>query len=131
MKTPEILKSLKDIIQVNLDDQTHENLRNLIRNIMEGTEVVTVGRYKQKCANFKSGGIKFSIPVWSIKTYIAKKNYKGQLKWFLKSYKGRTVASKEPSQKILNEAIEYGKLENLPYVPDVTQYSKVQLDQLL
>jgi hypothetical protein len=39
--------------------------------------------------------------------------------------------NKEPSQKILNEAIEYGKLENLPYVPDVTQYSKVQLDQLL
>lgn len=29
------------------------------------------------------------------------------------------------------EAIEYGKWENIRYVPDVTQYSKVQLDQLL
>ena len=129
MKTPEILKSLKDIINSRLSDadQTHENLRNLVRNIMEGTEVVTVGRYKQKCANIKSGGTKLSIPIWSIKTYIAKKNYKGQLKWFLKSYKGRTVASYEPSKKIIDEALQ----EGLPYVPHVTQYAKVQLDQLL
>lgn len=77
--------------------------------ITEGTEVYTVGRFGSKCANFKSGGISFSMPVWSAKKYVAKKNYNGELKWFLVCCFGRTVASKYPSKKLCTEVLEaYG-----------------------
>lgn len=71
--------------------------------IQEGMEINTVGRFGPKCANFKSGGRKFSIPIWSGKTYVAKRNRKGVLKWFYKNCFGRTVASWEPSMKFVKE----------------------------
>ena len=75
--------------------------------IIEGMEIITVGRFGQKCANFKSGGTRFSIPIWSAKTYVAKKNRKGVLKWFFKECFGRTVASHTPSDKFIQEVKEY------------------------
>ena len=57
----------------------------------EHDTVICVGRYGQKCANFSSGGCKFSVPIWSTKEYIATVNKKtGELYWKLKGYCGPT-----------------------------------------
>ena len=89
--------------------------------IQEGTEIVTVGRYGQKCANFNSGGCRFSIPIWTGKTYIAKRNYKGELKWFLKGCFGRSVASHRPSEKLVEEVKASGN-----YMPCITHLMKIK-----
>jgi hypothetical protein len=122
MKTYNLVTRLETIKSRCLDDDTRKQINDLITNVMEGVEVVTVGRAGSKCANFKSGGAHFSMPLWQVKTYIAKKNYKGELKWFLNAYHGSTRASKEPSQKLLNEATAY----DLPYMPHVVHCSKVR-----
>jgi hypothetical protein len=71
------------------------------------------------------------MPIWTMKKYIAKKNYKGQLKWFLKSHVGRTVASKSPSDKLIKEAEEYSKNNNLVFVEHINQYDSADYSQLL
>lgn len=92
----------------------------MIKKFKEGDECITVGRFGSKCANFKSGGQHLSIPIWSAKTYVAKKNYKGELKWFLKGCFGRTVASKRVPNSLTNS------ISNFPnYVVWCEQYKKV------
>ena len=76
---------------------------------IEGNKIITVGRFGQKCANFKSGGFKLSVPVWSAKIYKAKKNYKGELKWFFVKHIGRTAAGKFVSDKLINETMKNSK----------------------
>lgn len=113
------------------DENTQNALEELMATLLEGTEVITVGRSGSSCANFKSGGKSFSMPIWTMKKYIAKKNYKGQLKWFLKSHIGRTIASKSPSDKLIKEAEEYSKNNNLIFVEHVNQYNSADYSQLL
>lgn len=93
-------------------------------DIVEGTEIVTIGRFGQKCANFKSGGIKFSIPIWSAKTYVAKKTKKeGKLKWFLKECFGRTIADYEPSKKFTKEVMK----EHKNFLPDIIHLKVIKV----
>lgn len=86
----------------------------------DGDFCITVGRFGQKCAGIKSGGQHFSIPIWTIKTYVAKTNYKGELKWFLAYMDEKTIASKQMPNSLVN------KIKNEKnYIPGVTQYMKV------
>jgi hypothetical protein len=90
--------------------------------VTEGTEITTIGRFGQKCANFKSGGTKFSLPIWSAKTYIAKKNKKGVLKWFYKECFGRTIASHKPSEKFIRQV----KNDHKNYLPGIIHLKKIK-----
>jgi len=69
--------------------------------VSEGAEIITVGRFGSKCANFQNGGCNFSLPIWSAKKYVAKRNEKGRLKWFFVACFGRTVSGFEPSDKFV------------------------------
>lgn len=92
-------------------------------DIIEGTEITTVGRAGARRANFKSGRIKFTLPIWSAKTYVAKRTQKeGKLKWFLKSCHGRTVADFTPSQKFINET----KRNCKNFLPNIVHLKKVK-----
>ena len=88
----------------------------------EGTEIITVGRFGSKCANFKNGGCNFSMPIWSAKKYIAKRNDKGKLKWFFVSCFGRTVSGRVPSDKFVQSV----KDEYTNYVDGVIHLMKVK-----
>ncbi len=90
--------------------------------ITEGTEIVTIGRFGQKCANFKSGGKHFSMPVWSAKTYVATHTQRGDFKWFLVSCHGRTIASRYPSKKFIEEV----KSKHSNFAHGITHLTKVK-----
>lgn len=93
--------------------------------INEGQKVITVGRFGSKCANFKSGGVRFSVPVWIGKEYIAKRNRFGEMKWF---YNGtivnETIASKYPSQTYTDK-IKAMASEDRPFVNYVVHLERV------
>ena len=94
--------------------------------IQEGTEIITVGRFGCKCANFKSGNVSFSLPIWSAKKYIAKKNKKGKLKWFLTECFGRTIASHEPSSKFIKEVKNQAKNMDLKFEYGIIHLKKIK-----
>lgn len=90
--------------------------------ITEGLEITTVGRFGQSCANFRSGGTRFSMPVWSAKTYVAKYNHKKQLKWFYTGCFGRTVSGRQPSDKFVKEVME----SCANFLPDIIHLKKIK-----
>ena len=87
--------------------------------------VVTVGRAGSKCANFKSGKVSFSLPIWQTKVYESFVNQHGVEKWRLVDRVGTTRASSYPSRKLIREAMDYAAYEGLEFRSYVAQYDKV------
>jgi hypothetical protein len=83
-------------------------------NTIEGEQVVTVGRYGAKTTGY--------YPIWSMKTYCATKNSRGQLQWILQDCVGRSRSGKFPSDKFLREAREFAESKGLRFLDDVVQY---------
>ena len=90
--------------------------------IKEGDVFVTVGRYGQKCANFRSGGHKFSMPVWVAKRYVAKLNYVGEMKWFFVEHFGNSTSGWSASQKFVDNV----KSEHSNFMPYIAHTMRVK-----
>lgn len=91
------------------------NATNAINAIKPGDRVVSWGRYGIKCANFRRGGVKFSIPVWSAKIYEATARQRdGQLYWRLVENFGPTLSGQTCAPGVIGHATEYAKESGLP-----------------
>lgn len=74
----------------------------------EGTEVVTWGRDGSRCAGFVRGGVRFSIPIWTVKLYRAQRRQRdGALTWRLALKTGPKISGRACPHAVVRFAQEY------------------------
>jgi hypothetical protein len=82
------------------------------------TEVLSWGRYGSKCANFRSGGCRFSIPIWVGKRYKAEERKKdGKLTYRLVGTVGYSVSGDTIPKAVMRQVIAESKATGIPIMP--------------
>jgi len=105
-------------------------MQDIIANpITEGTEVLTWGRDGQRCANFRRGGTRFSMPIWIGKTYRAVRRQRdGVLTWRLVGTHGPSLSGRSAAAGVVQHVAELANATGLP-VLHVSHGEKVNKSQ--
>ncbi len=76
----------------------------------EGSEVLSWGRHGSRCANFRSGGCRFSVPIWIGKKYKAiPRKSDGVLTWRLVLTFGPSVSGSRIPRTVTRYVLERAK----------------------
>jgi hypothetical protein len=75
-----------------------------------GEEVLSWGRDGSKCANFKSGKCKFSVPIWTGKKYkVCSRKKDGKLYWKLVLKFGPSISGNKTSPTVIKYVLDRAK----------------------